>query len=105
MACVYRCSKCRTRNTFRHAVSWYKVKRKCRGCGHKHFYLDKERTYRASCRCAGAYFWGPHRIGSQYCESNPMHEVHRAKRDGADDGEIAWLGLGLKPHAGDDIPF
>lgn len=105
MSHVYRCSRCRTRNTFRRAAESYVIKRKCRDCGHRHFYVDKERVYRPVCRCADSYFWGPHRPGSKFCVLNPQHLVHRARRDGADDGEIAWLGLGLKADAGDRIPF
>lgn len=105
MAHIYRCSRCRTRNTFKHAVGWYLIKRKCRDCGYQKFYVDKERVHRVACRCPGAYFWGPHRWGSQYCEHNPMGEYHRAVRAGAHAGEIAWEGLGLQRVTGDKIPF
>lgn len=105
MAHIYRCSKCRTRNTFRHAVEWYTVKRKCRDCGHKHFYVDKERVYRVPCRCAGAYFWGAHRLGSLHCIHHPDHEHARAVRQGTHPGELAWDGVGLKPCTSDKPPF
>lgn len=105
MAHIYRCSKCRTRNTFKHSVGWYTVPRKCRDCGYTKFYVDKERVYRSVCGCTGAYFWGKHRIGAAYCQQNPMWEYNRAVRDGAHPGEIAWEGLGLKLVTGDVIPF
>lgn len=105
MAYVYRCSRCRTRNTFRHSVEWYTIKRACRDCGHKHFYVDRERIRRKACRCPGAYFWGSHRLGAAFCQHNPDVEYNRAVRDGAHPGELAWLGLGLKPHTGETIPF
>lgn len=105
MAYIYRCNRCRTRNTFKHSVGWYKIQRKCRDCAHTKFYLDKERTYRKSCTCPGAYFWGTHRLGSQFCEKNSNHIYHRAIRDGADAADLAWEGVGLKTAEGSDCPF
>lgn len=100
----YRCSRCRTRNKFKRAVSTYLVPKKCRDCGYKKFYPDKDRAARESCRCDGAYHWGAHRWGAQYCEHNPDHQYHRAVRDGATTEELAWAGLGLKS-TGTDVPF
>lgn len=103
--CYYRCSRCRTRNIFRRPVKTYIRPKRCRNCGHDKFYVDKERRDRKPCGCLGSYWWGPHRWGSAYCEHNPDHEYHRALRDGAHPGELAWEGLGLKLHTGDTVPF
>lgn len=100
----YRCSRCRTRNKFKRAVSTYLVAKKCRDCGHSKFYPDKERANRVSCRCDGAYIWGVHRWGAKYCEKTPNHEYHRAVRDGASAEDLAWHGIGLKL-GGDEPPF
>lgn len=105
MAHIYRCSRCRTRNTFKHSLQWYRRKRKCRDCGYDRFYLDLERIHRVPCRCAGAYFWGPHRKGSALCDQHPEGEANRAVRAGEDEGAVAWLGLRLKSHTGDTTPF
>lgn len=107
MAYIYRCSRCRTRNTFHHSVGWYKIKRECRDCAYTKFYPDKERIYRPVCRCMGAYFWGVHRVGAAYCEKNQNFEYNRAVRDGADAADLAWAGLCLKTVEveGDDVPF
>lgn len=101
----YRCNRCRTRNKFKRAVACYLVPRKCRDCGHQKFYADKERASRVSCKCAGAYHWGAHRLGSQYCEHNPNHQYHRAVRDGASAEELAWAGLSVKTACGSEPPF
>lgn len=105
MSCVYRCSRCRTRNTFLRPVSTYKREKKCRDCGYKKFYPDKERIYRVHCRCEGAYHWGPHRKGSKLCVEHPEYRANRALRDGTDEDEVAWMGLRLVLHNGDSIPF
>lgn len=102
---TYRCSRCRTRNRFKHNIGWYKIKRKCRDCACTVFYVDKERERRKPCKCDGAYAWGSHRLGSPFCMANPQWQAQRARRDGADDGEIAFEGLGLKPVLGEEIPF
>lgn len=100
----YRCSRCRTRNRFKRALACYLIPRKCRDCGYKKFYPDKERAARESCRCDGAYHWGAHRWGAQYCEHNPDHQYHRAIRDGASAEDLAWAGIGLKS-TGAEPPF
>lgn len=109
MSCHYRCSKCRGRNVLPRLLSEYKRPRKCKHCGHGHFYLDKERTYRSVCRCEGSYHWGAHRPGSRMCEHNSMVDVHRARRAGASDtvlldlaAEAAWDKPGV---VGADCPF
>ncbi len=65
MSHIYRCSACRTRNTWAKALSQYKRGRTCRHCGHRRFYVDKERLNRKGCNC-GAY-WFPHRPNSGMC--------------------------------------
>lgn len=102
---VYRCSRCRTRNSFNHSVAWYKRPRKCRDCGHAHFYPDRERMARKSCDCLGAYFWGKHRWGAAYCENNPDWEYNRAIRDGASAEDMIARGAKPPVHVGDDVPF
>jgi DNA-directed RNA polymerase subunit RPC12/RpoP len=87
MAWIYRCSRCRTRNTFRRAVHDYIIKRKCRHCGHRRFYVDKERVRRKPCKCAGYHH--PHRMFSKFCDHRPESIVHRAAREGTA-GEALW---------------
>lgn len=101
---VYRCNRCRTRNTFPRPVEDYVRPRTCRDCGHTRFYTDWERTLRVPCRCGG-YHWGPHRKGSPLCEDNPNWQVNRARQQGLDEDEIALAGLGREHKAGDPIPF
>lgn len=104
--CTYRCSRCRTRNLFNKSVHAYKRPRHCRDCGYTTFYVDKERVNREPCRCAGAYFWGPHRKGCRYCIHHPEWQADRAMRDGADLEELVWDRLlGLKPHTTEEVPF
>jgi len=110
MSFIYRCSKCRTRNTFRHAVDWYKRRRKCRCCGHSGFYVDRERARREACNCSGYHF--PHRPGSPCCDSNPETDVNRARRAGATAEDIleirlalAWDAEGGRLCATDPCPF
>lgn len=86
---TYRCSRCRTRNTFNRKVDDYIIPRKCRGCGHRHFYVDKERMTRIACICMGYHF--PHRPGSACCEQHPLHLAHRARRAGADQETLRTL--------------
>lgn len=83
---VYRCCGCRTRNTFSRKVNAYIIKRKCRSCGNRTFYVDKERMSRTSCTCSGYHY--PHRPGSPCCESNALHQAHRARRWGASLDEL-----------------
>lgn len=104
MAHIYRCSRCRTRNTFRRAADSYLRPKSCRDCGYQKFYSDKERVYRPVCKCSGSYHF-PHRVGAKYCEKHPDHEYDRAIRAGAHPGELAFEGIGLKLHTGDTIPF
>ena len=101
---IYRCSRCRTRNSFHHPVDWYKIKRKCRDCGYQKFYKDKERRARQPCRCSGAYHWGAHRLGSPMCEHNPNYQANRALRDGTPLEDVAWGQLaGVSKHV--EPPF
>lgn len=88
-------------------LSEYKRPRRCKHCGHGHFYLDKERTYRSVCRCDGAYHWGPHRPGSPMCEQRPMFEVNRARRSGVDDllDVAADVALNTPGRVSSECPF
>lgn len=83
MSYIYRCSCCRTRNTFRRALVDYVRPRRCRSCRHTRFYVDRERATRKACHCAGYHH--AHRPGSRCCDSNPAADYWRAKREGADD--------------------
>lgn len=125
-----RCSRCRTRNTFKKCPVNYLPPRglkqtvkevnailrrtggkRCRDCGHTSFYLDVERTNRKPCHCRGAYHWGPHRPGSPYCEHNPNGWLNRARRaePAANDEDLVFslslAGLGGKTFPADVIPF
>lgn len=112
---VYRCSRCRKRKTLREPLWRFGVTPKCEGCGHDHFYLDKERMRRQPCRCDGGLLGAtgpiPHRQGSPACIHNPMHPYHRAARAGADPDtlvdiliDIAWDGDGGRPMP-EEAPF
>jgi len=65
----HRCSKCRTRHTFRLRIEQYQRPPKCRNCGDTHFYVDKwmlrRNTKADKCWCDGYRF--PHRRGSKWC--------------------------------------
>ena len=74
---MLRCPECRSRRTTFKAMQLH-----IKASGHK------------LCGCGGYHY--PHRPGSPYCEKNPDSERLRAIRGGADDGEIAFLGLALK---------
>jgi DNA-directed RNA polymerase subunit RPC12/RpoP len=78
---IYRCSKCRTRNTFRRALASYVRGKRCRHCGHAGFYVDRERMNRIGCQCGGYHF--PHRPGSPCCDHHPARDYWRALREGA----------------------
>lgn len=113
MSFIYRCSKCRTRNTFKQAVVNYKPMRglpkltgnalkkelkangskQCRHCGHYHFYVDKDRIQRPVCVCGGMHF--AHRPASSMCEQSPKADLLRAMRDGATDAQIEDLRMEL----------
>ena len=82
MSHIYRCSRCRTRNTFRKALGSYVKPKACRHCGHTRFYVDKERINRKACHCGGYHY--PHRPGSPCCEHNPDADYHHALRQGLD---------------------
>lgn len=102
MSHIYRCSRCRTRNTFRRAIGDYVRQRKCRDCGHGHFYIDRERVNRKPCHCSGYHY--AHRPGSRCCESHPQVDAHRARRAGVDEIDITFLGLS-RGAVGADCPF
>lgn len=104
---IVRCSKCRTRHTFPKAPEAYARPPVCRvtNCGSTRYYMDRERTLRVPCRCAGAYPWPSHRKGSPMCEHNPNWMVNRARRQGLDDEDIALAGLGRIHQPGEPIPF
>lgn len=116
MSYVYRCSKCRTRNTFRNYLEWYIRVPACRNCGHTKFYVDRERQERRACRCDGGLIGRngpiPHRPGSPCCVLNPMHPYHRAAREGAPEDflldllvDLAWESDGGRVTAPDVVPF
>lgn len=65
----YRCSRCRTRNSFIKPLGVYLRPRKCRSCGYTTFYVDKERIHRPVCYCTGTHY--PHRPGSSACLEHP----------------------------------
>lgn len=69
----------------------YKRPKRCKHCGHDRFYTDRERIRRVACRCSGAYHWPAHRRGSLMCEGHPLHEAHRARRDGESDEVVDAL--------------
>ncbi len=114
---TYRCSRCRARNVFAHAVEWYKVARKCKACNYTRFYADKERVRRESCSCDGGLLGRtgsiPHRPGSPCCVLHPRHIVNRALRMGATreditdlEIEMAWTGEGGRVMGAEDpVPF
>ena len=91
MSYVYRCSCCRTRNTFPRPLADYIRQRRCRSCRYTRFYVDRERATRTACHCSGYHH--AHRPGSRYCEANPAHAYWRAKREGADDETLLALSL------------
>lgn len=93
MRFAYRCSKCRARNTFPRKVEEYIIARKCKSCGYKRFYVDKERMRRKSCYCSG--YWFPHRIGCRCCVQNKDHVINSAIRAGATADELLDLRLDL----------
>ena len=90
-ACVYRCNRCRCRNTFRRALFTYVIARKCRDCGHTRFYVDKERVTRKPCYCGGYHH--AHRPGSRCCELHPRCDINRMLRAGASDEDVTEVVL------------
>lgn len=80
MSHIYRCSRCRTRNTFKKALADYARPKHCRHCNHAHFYVDKERLNRKPCVCGGYHF--VHRPGGGACVLSKTREYHIAKRGG-----------------------
>jgi hypothetical protein len=64
---IYRCTSCRTRNTWPKPLAAYVRGRKCRHCGHGRFYVDKERLNRKPCNCMAYHH--PHRPNSGACGS------------------------------------
>ena len=80
MSFIYRCSKCRTRNTWPRALATYKRGRKCRHCGYTKFYVDRERIERKPCHCVGYHH--AHRPGSRRCDQHPLHPYWRSGDEG-----------------------
>jgi DNA-directed RNA polymerase subunit RPC12/RpoP len=108
MTFIYRCSRCRTRNSFKRQLEQLGLER-CRSCGHTSFYVDKERQRRKPCLCGGYHF--KHRPGSKCCEMNVMHPYHRAAREGAPEEflldilvDLAWENEGGRI-VSDVVPF
>lgn len=75
MSHIYRCSRCRTRNTWPRALGTYVRGRRCRHCGHDRFYPDRERVTRKPCNCSGYHH--AHRPGSRRCDHNHLHPYYR----------------------------
>lgn len=106
MSHIYRCSCCRTRNTFLRALTDYIRQRRCRSCGHRRFYADRERATRKACNCDGYHH--AHRPGSRCCVANPSHAYWRAKRQGEDEEVLLALTLespGKVPRGRCLVPF
>lgn len=80
MSHIYRCSRCRTRNTWPRALATYVRGRRCKHCQYDRFYVDKERTTRKACRCSGYHF--AHRPGSRCCDAHPLHPFYRSRDEG-----------------------
>lgn len=81
MTYKYRCSRCRTRNTFVRPLKDYIRTKKCRSCGYDRFYWDKEHNGRRElCTCDNYHY--THRKGSRMCEHNPWHELNDRLRQG-----------------------
>ena len=81
---VYRCNRCRTRNSFLKAVGAYVRKvPQCRHCRHTRFYIDKERISRPVCRCGGYHY--VHRPRSPCCHLNPNYLANAMKRAGIEE--------------------
>jgi len=86
---IYRCSACRTRNTFRRALGDYVRGKRCRHCGHDRFYVDRERMNRRGCTCGGYHF--PHRRGSGACIHSARSEYYLALRQGVPQSDAEAL--------------
>lgn len=69
---MYRCPGCRTRRK-----DWGLFTAHVRESGHR------------LCTCGGYHY--AHRPGSTYCERNPMCDLHRASRAGADADTLAEI--------------
>lgn len=101
MSHIYRCSRCRTRNTWPRALATYVRGRRCRHCAYTRFYVDKERVRRKPCNCAGYHF--AHRLGSRCCDAHPLHPFYRS---GDEDVLVDLLFEGKgKSYADGRIPF
>lgn len=95
---VYKCNRCKTRNSFIKPLEWYIRPKMCRHCKWLNFHVDSEamRRRRARpCTCAGCHY--PHRRGSSVCFENPLYGVQRW----ADDGGNTWYVDGQES----DVPF
>ncbi len=107
----YRCNICKARNSFDTDLSQLGLVH-CKVCGHHGFHVDKDRQYRAYCRCEG--FLGrtgpiPHRPGTRGCELHPDHLLDRI-RDPVEREEaiisMAWEGEGGRAMREDEpCPF
>lgn len=80
MSHIYKCNRCKTRNTWTKALQEYAKGRTCRHCGNSTFHVDRERMNRKACGCMGYHF--PHRKGSGCCDHNPAARENRMKREG-----------------------
>lgn len=69
---IFRCPACRTRRK-----DWGLFSAHLQESGHR------------LCKCGGYHY--AHRPGSTYCERNPMCDLHRASRAGADAETLAAI--------------
>lgn len=91
---MYRCPACRTRRR-----DWGLFSRHVEASGHR------------LCTCGGYHY--AHRPGSPYCERNPLCDLHRASREGADAATLAEIRAELaleaalegRAPAGGECPF
>jgi hypothetical protein len=103
MSFAYRCNKCRGRNTIARRIDDYIRIPKCRHCGHKGFYLDKDRQYRGDyCSCEGYHY--THRKKSKFCIHHPDYQLNvRTERYGEDRLDVQ-LEIALAAPVPDDQP-
>lgn len=77
-----RCGRCQARHTFSRHPDYFVRPKRCRVCGHTHFYRDKwmhRRGRQQKCECGGYHF--PHRKGSKFCYEHPHAEFIHTERN------------------------
>ena len=102
MGFPYRCMKCRALNTLNRRIADYIRVPKCKRCGHRKFYIDKQKWYRTDyCRCEDYHY--THRIKSPFCIHHPNYEYNvRVRRYGEDP---AAVNFDLAGTVSDACPF